>query len=300
MVKFHAFVLSVLLMPIISSAQYGPRGGSSNGRYRYEDMQYETSILSVFSEDGTPFFLILNGVRQNPVPQSKIRVEALPKYLTDVQVEFPNTRMQPLRKTVAISDPVNGRAVNLTLRISKGRDGMPHLKFHRMTECDRNYHGPRDEYVMYYGKPQQVNTVTETTYMDPVTGQWITETTTTTDDRGYNNYNDGRNNRNNIPPRGLSAMDQQSFDDAKRSIAGSTFEETKLSTAKTIIGANYVSTNQVMEICRMFSFENTKLDFAKFAYDRTVDQQNYFKVGGVFDFDHSKKTLNDYIMQKPH
>jgi len=50
-----------------------------------------------------------------------------------------------------------------------------------------------------------------------------------------------------------------------------------------------------MEICRLFSLDNTKVTFAKFAYDRTVDQQNYFKVASVFDFDSNKKQLNDFI-----
>lgn len=303
-----ASVLSflVLLTPAISFAQGNQfdqrgRGGYNPGReYRYDNMQYETSVLSVFSENGEPFFLILNGVAQNTVPQSKIRVESLPKYMTDIEIAFPNSREPRLRKTVSISDPIDGKAVNLTMRVSRGRDGHARLKFHRMTECDRNYHGPRDEYVMYYGKPQQVNTVTETSYMDPITGQWITETTTTTTTSDYNNYNNNDHNRynnrdNNYVPPTPMAMDAQMFADAKQSILSSNFDETKLSTAKTVLSSNYVNTSQVMEICKMFSFENTKLSFAKFAYDRTVDQQNYFRVSNVFDFDASKKSLNEYV-----
>jgi hypothetical protein len=212
---------------------------------------------------------------------------------------------------VNIADPVDGRAANLTLRISRDRSGNARLRFHRLTECDRNYHGPRDEYVMYYGKPQQINTVTETTYMDPITGQWITETTTTTTDNYDNNnyrdnnrrddYNDYRNDnrghrdRTPVPPAGPTAMDARTFSEVKQSINGASFEDTKLSTAKTIFGTNYASTEQIMEICNLFSFENTKVTFAKFAYSRCVDPQNYFKVGSVFSFDSNKKTLNDFI-----
>ena len=299
----------VLLAPFISFAQGNQydlpgRGGYNPAReYRYENMQYETSVLSVFSENGEPFFLILNGVPQNTAPQAKIRVESLPRYMTDVEIAFTNSREPHLRKTVAISDPIDGKAVNLTMRVSRGRDGNARLKFHRMTECDRNYHGPHDEYVMYYGKPQQVNTVTETSYMDPVTGQWITEATTTTNDYANNNNYHGNGNgnhynnhdNNNYAPPMPMAMDQQTFNDAKQSILGANFDETKLSTAKTILASNYANTTQVMEICKMFSFENTKLSFAKFAYDRTVDQQNYFKVASVLDFDANKKALNDYV-----
>jgi hypothetical protein len=285
--------------------QHGYGSGNQHGSYRYDSYQHETSVLSVFSENGEPFFLILNGVRQNMAPQSKIRVESLPKYMTDVEVAFADSRAPHLHKAVSISDPIDGKAVNLTMRIERGHDGYPKLKFHRMTECDRNYHGPRDEYVMYYGKPQQINTVTETSYMDPVTGQWVTETTTTTTNSNQQNYtNDQRNNNYNnnyappAPPAPV-AMDQRMFNDVKQSVSSASFEDTKLSTAKTILGTNYVNTDQVIELCKLFSFENTKLTFAQFAYNRTVDPQNYFKVAGVFDFDSNKKALNDFISRNP-
>jgi len=304
--RIYSLLLAAALVPATSMAQ---RGGYNSDpyQYRYENMQYDNSVLSIFSENGEPFLLILNGMKQNLVPQTKIRVESLPKYQNDVQIIFTDGT-PPLRKMVNIADPIDGRAVNLTLRISRGRGGA-RLKFHRMTECDRNYHGPRDEYVMYYGKPQQVNTVTETTYMDPVTGQWITETTTTTTDNySYNNQyttrdrdnrdyqnRDSDRDRYTPQPAGPVAMDARTFADAKQSINGSSFDDTKLSTAKTILSSNFVTTDQVIEICNLFSFESNKITFAKFAYGRVVDPQNYYRVGQVFSFDSNKKALNDFI-----
>lgn len=302
--RIYSLLLVAALVPATSMAQ---RGGYNPNpyQYRYENMQYDNSVLSIFSENGEPFLLILNGMKQNLVPQTKIRVESLPKYQNDVQIIFTDGTPS-IRKMINIADPIDGRAVNLTMRISRGRGGV-RLKFHRMTECDRNYHGPRDEYVMYYGKPQQVNTVTETSYMDPVTGQWITETTTTTTDNySYNNqntdirdnYRDRDRDRDRYtpqPPVGPMAMDARTFADAKQSINGSSFDDTKLSTAKTILSNNFVSTDQVIEICNLFSFESNKMTFAKFAFSRVVDQQNYYRVGQVFSFDSNKKALNDFI-----
>lgn len=303
--RIYSLLLAAALVPAVSLAQ---RGGGSPYQYRYDNMYYDNSVLSIFSENGEPFFLVLNGVKQNLNPVSKIRVESLPKYQNEVQILFADRSMQPLRQIVNIADPIDGKAVNLTLRISRGRGGA-RLKFHRMTECDRSYRGPRDEYVMYYGKPQQVNTVTETSYMDPITGQWITETTTTTTDNyGGNGYSGGydrdRGGRDRDrytpptpppPPAGPMPMDNRTFADAKQAINSSSFDDTKLSTAKTILASNFVTTDQVMELCKQFSFESNKVTFAKFAYNRTVDQQNYYKVGQVFDFDSNKKALNDFI-----
>ncbi len=303
MKQICSLIFIALLAPSLIHAQ---RGGGSYPQYRYDNMQYDNSVLSIFSENGELFYLYLNGMKQNMMPQAKIRVESLPKYQTDVQIVFADNMTQPIRRTINIADPIDGKAVNLTLRLSRGRNGGMRLRFHRMTECDRNYRGPRDEYVMYYGKPQQINTVTETSYMDPITGQWITETTTTTttDNNNNNYYNDDRRHYNNQntytpppppPPAGPMEMDARTFSEVKQSISGASFEDTKLSTAKTIIGTNYVNTDQVMEICNLFSFENTKVTFAKFAYSRTVDPQNYFRVASVFSFDANKKALNDFI-----
>jgi hypothetical protein len=84
------------------------------------------------------------------------------------------------------------------------------------------------------------------------------------------------------------------FQSAKSTIEQASFEESKLSTAKEIASSNCLYAGQVAEICRLFGFENTKLDFAKYAYRRCIDPQNYFKVNNVFDFDASKTELSKY------
>ena len=52
---------------------------------------------------------------------------------------------------------------------------------------------------------------------------------------------------------------------------------------------------QVKEIMLMFNFEETRLDFAKFAYGRTYDIGNYFVVNDAFTFESSIDELGDYI-----
>jgi hypothetical protein len=90
-------------------------------------------------------------------------------------------------------------------------------------------------------------------------------------------------------------MRTNDFNAAVQSIEDADFENTKLSTAKTIVGANCLTTDQVISICNLFGFEDTKLQFAKFAYSKTYDKGNYFKINKVFDFDASKETLNRFV-----
>jgi hypothetical protein len=52
---------------------------------------------------------------------------------------------------------------------------------------------------------------------------------------------------------------------------------------------------QVTEILDLFTFEESKIDFAKFAYGRTYDIGNYYLVNNAFTFESSIDDLNDYI-----
>jgi hypothetical protein len=93
-------------------------------------------------------------------------------------------------------------------------------------------------------------------------------------------------------------MFEEDYQSAKRSIEEKTFEDTKLTLAKQIAGANCLSAGQIRGIMKEFTYENSKLDFAKFAYAHCCDKANYYKVDDAFDFDNSSKELNDYISKQ--
>jgi hypothetical protein len=90
-------------------------------------------------------------------------------------------------------------------------------------------------------------------------------------------------------------MPHDDYESAKSSIAAKDFEDTKLTLAKQINGSNCMSAEQIRGVMKLFTFENSKLDFAKFAYAHCTDKGNYFKVNDAFEFDNSSKELTDYI-----
>jgi hypothetical protein len=93
-------------------------------------------------------------------------------------------------------------------------------------------------------------------------------------------------------------MMEDDYQSAKKSIEDKTFEDTKLTLAKQIAGNNCLSAGQIRGIMKLFTFENSKLDFAKFAYSHCTDKTNYFKVDDAFEFDNSTQQLNDYISKQ--
>lgn len=88
------------------------------------------------------------------------------------------------------------------------------------------------------------------------------------------------------------------FADLKGTIASKDFEETRMTIAKSVLKNHCLFVSQVKDLMGLFTFENTKLDFAKYAYSYTYDQGNYFKVNDMFDFESSISDLDKYINSK--
>ena len=89
-------------------------------------------------------------------------------------------------------------------------------------------------------------------------------------------------------------MSPTEYADAKTSIESKSFEETKMTTAKQVGRDRCFTAEQVKGIMNTFSFEDTKLEFAKYAYERTYDIGNYYKLNDAFSFESSIEELNEY------
>ena len=118
---------------------------------------------------------------------------------------------------------------------------------------------------------------------------------------GYNDDDDdwGVDNNDQYYDRSSRrAMENNAFQQLKQSIGNESFDNTRLKVAKQFIAANYFTTAQVKELVLLFSFENSRLDIAKYAYDYTVDKGNYFLINDAFSFNNSKDALMDYIKNR--
>lgn len=93
-------------------------------------------------------------------------------------------------------------------------------------------------------------------------------------------------------------MDTAAFTSAKKSIADKGFDDTRLTMAKQIAKANCMSADQIVQVMGVFGFEETKLEFAKYAYDYCTDKGNYYKINDAFSFSSSIDELNEYLESK--
>lgn len=291
--------------------------------------------LTIFSESGDKFTLILNGEKQNNVPQTNLRVEDLTQDYYNAKVIFEDPTLGELSKNYLPITDADGVKQDVTYKIKKNaNNGKMTLNYFSMTPVVQNYRAPSNVTVVHYGNPvvqtttvaPTTATVTQTTttttgtgntvganvnvgginvgvnITDPLLGTSVTQTTTTHTTTTSTNTNTVTDEpRRPAPPttqQGCTnayAMSASNFSSAISTVKGQSFDDTKLKSAKQIAGSNCLSASQIKEMCQVFGFEASKLDFAKFAYKYCTEPNNYFKVNEVFDFSSSVDELNEYI-----
>ncbi len=281
--------------------------------------------LTVFSEDGDKFFLILNGERQNNAAQTNIRVEDLPQAQYSTKVIFDDQTLGEITKTLYVAD-ANGVLMDVTYKVKRDKNGKPKLGAFPFSSIPvrQGFVAPSNVYVVHTGAPAPVasTTVTQTTtthttgetvganvnvggvnmnvtITDPLLNANVQTTTTHTTTQTTTHTNDVPVvNQAPVGCKGAYAMGAGDFASAVSTVKGQGFDETKLKTAKQIAGGNCLNPTQVAEICKLFGFEESKLDFAKFAYDHCTEPQNYFIINNVFGFSSSVDDLTEYISGK--
>lgn len=95
------------------------------------------------------------------------------------------------------------------------------------------------------------------------------------DDRGWDRRNEGGWDNNY-----RRAMSETEFSEFLQKVRSQWFG--KMNTAKDGIGRNYFTTQQVRQVLQVFSSESDRLELAKLAYSKVVDQRNFTQLYDLF------------------
>lgn len=91
-------------------------------------------------------------------------------------------------------------------------------------------------------------------------------------------------------------MSPSEFNALLNTIDHQSFESTKMTIARQAIrDRNVITTAQVAALMNMMSFESSKLELSKFAYEYTIDRHKYFQLFNEFSFDSSVRSLSEYM-----
>lgn len=269
--------------------------------------QARTGNLNIFSEDGDLFFLVLNGQPQNREPQNNIRVEDLPSPVYNARIIFVDSDRKPIVKTLQVADTDN-KMMDVTYRLRRDKTGTVKLQPYSAVDVKRQYRVPAGMYVCRYGQkdnsrlsrkathtavPQAINEMPTSaeSSTDIPTGQVIPEENFTQ----AKNHLPSVSSANNCRGRAMKSAD---LNLAIETVMASDFEDAKVSTAKAIVSGNCLSCEQVTALCKLFGLEESRLEFAKYAFPYIIDPKNYLKLNNALACDSSRQELNKFAANK--
>jgi hypothetical protein len=134
MIRFYISLVVFMMATATSFAQWLP-----------------TANLTIFSEDGHPFFVILNGERQNDDPQTNIRIEELPQPYYNCKIIFADNKLKDITKNMLMLVDADGIPQDVTYRIKLDKKGTPVLRFHSLIPAQQNMMRPGNVAVYRFG-----------------------------------------------------------------------------------------------------------------------------------------------------
>lgn len=309
-----------------------------------------TSNFIVFSADGEPFYLVLNGIKQNADPETNVKVTGINEGYYKIKIIFKDTEIPDLDKSwpinpsteatgmiemdkkgnyklkywgeIPISDatsvasdqvqyvyitqepaatPVEETVVvTETMTTTTTTDGRTNENTGDDVSVNINMGGVNfnmdvdvDDAGYYEQDATSSQTTTTTTYTS-TTSATNTNTTTNTNATEQVVYVDGYTGTTGC----YAPKNDSEFKSAKASVQKETFDDDKMMVAKQMTKNSCLTVDQVKEIVNLFDFSDDQLDYAKYAYDYTYDQGNYYKVNDCFDFSSDKEELNAFLNSK--
>jgi hypothetical protein len=311
-----------------------------------------TGNLTVFSETSDNFFLYLNGVQQNTVAQSQIRIEGLTDLFYQVKLVFADSKIKTITKSnLSVSDG-DDNLMDAAYKVSRHAT-TARLRFYAMNTVSKKY-SPAPGMNVYQFKANGQSTAMAVIAADvkttPVNKPVIEQSQPVKKDSAINKVAELKPAEkkevttkktapvkkeekpakkslavqskpdqkvitqtavvaskevpiNNAEPAEWVCenewpMWKADYANAKKNIAEAKDEKLKMAAAKALATANCLSCEQVIEITGLLSLEESRLSFAKFAYNHTIDIKNYSKVARVLASNKSKEELNKFMKEK--
>lgn len=247
--------------------------------------------LTIISEENEPFYLYLNGIQYNNEPLTVIRIEELNAPTFNCKITYSNKRLPSVNiERLNVAD-YDGYMQDISYLLSTKRRGQNALMVYKIIPLDDMGLEPNREELYLFGKPGRPYRKGSVNSRD-VYSRTRRSTFTDTDRRRWD-HNDRDDRTHTV--RNCHPMSMNNFKEALSTIDNIAFDDKKLTLAETVTATNCLSTDQIIEIIKLFSFEKNKLAYAKYAIAYCSDPNNYFKVVNSFSFSKSKEELSQFI-----
>lgn len=98
-----------------------------------------------------------------------------------------------------------------------------------------------------------------------------------------------------VPTTGPTELSAEDFEALCKQIKGAALESHKLEKAKTMVDRAHLNSAQIKQINDLFTLEESKLDFAQYAYPKALDKDKYSIVRDTLTKSTSKYALDKFI-----
>ena len=285
---------------------------------------FAQSSLIVFSEMGENFSANFNGERLSDLPTSRVEKHGITQEMGKISIRFEDASKGVVTKNLYF-DPNTEYVYNLKLSkkgkyvvrlVSSGPAKQQEPEVVYVSEPVQENSQVNDT------KPIQASTVNNTTNttinineqtnsenvsinvqglgvsMNVQTTSQFSETSNVQINQSSNMSNESISEQVEVSETtgncGSPASDSE-FDQASKSIKTKSFEDSKLSIAKEVAKNKCLTSSQIKKIMELFSFEETRLEFSKYAYSYCFDPDNYYQVYDAFSFELSIDELKEHI-----
>jgi len=92
-----------------------------------------------------------------------------------------------------------------------------------------------------------------------------------------------------------NVMSNNMFNSFLNALQNTKFDDDRVSVIKQQLATNRITSEQVKALMKSLTFDENRLNVAKFAYSRCVDRNNYFMIYSAFEFESYAQELRDYI-----
>ena len=267
----------------------------------------ETSNLIIFASDSTPFYAIVNGIKQNPDPQINIKINGLLNNQNHVKIVFSNGNIPDIDKNFYFES----MSVEATARIVSTEKGNV-LRYFGEVAMGQAATNEQQLQVIYQSVDSSV------TNMVVVDDTVMIKTTSVNDSAMNNNFevsdtatntSSGMNAESEVQTTSIADVSGykgktgcipplSDVNAIKNAVEKEDFSDKKIMIAKQALKGKCMSVQNIITITESLYFEDEKLEFAKFAYDYTYDVDNFHQLNKIFDFTSSKEELNEYLSKK--
>ena len=217
------------------------------------------TTLTVFSEKGENFTVLVNGDQKNSKPGDHVKIEGLYGPSFKLRIVFKDVSIREIEKTV-----FNSSSGELFYVVRPGKKG---------------------------------NYILEKTSSDYIHSQEaVKESTPASSTQKENKQTDAKSESQAKKSGGCSSpMSEPDFQVASVAVSSAPFDGIKLSQAKKVAESHCLTSHQIVELMYILSYDPQRLNLAKAAYKHCFDPENYDEVKDVLNSAKSKNELDSYI-----